>query len=144
MKRALGVAAMLLGVAAMSVGSAGFADAQGSGGQGHNGGISPGNNGTIKIENSTLVPTGKVDHDNDPHVCCEFELKFFGFDNTLNTAEVFFWAQPPSGHGQAVKPTMGPSAFTFQGYGPGGTLDTYKTYRLDVAGLKSNPNQGTT
>jgi hypothetical protein len=149
MKRALGVAAIFLGVAAMSVGSAGFAAAQGSGGHGHNAGIPPGNNGSIKIENCTpasecaLDPVGgKVHPDNDPHVSCLFELQFFGFDATVDWATVAFTAQPPSGQFQAVAPTVGILHFPFTGHGPGNSWDISEPYQLDVTGLKANPNQG--
>ena len=144
MKRALGVAALLLGVVAMSVGSAGLAVAQGAGNKGIKGGAPPGNNGTIKIDETPLDPVsgGKVDHANHPHVSCDFALSFFGFDTGTQTAQVDFTAQPPSGKFQSVDALVSPTNFTFIGHGPGGSLDTSKPYRLDVDGLKANPNQG--
>ena len=144
MKRALGVAALLLGVVAMSVGSAGLAVAQGAGNKGGKSGAPLGNNGTIKIDQTPLdlVSGGKVDHANHPHVSCDFALSFFGFDTGTQTAQVNFTAQPPSGKFQLVAALVSPTNFTFTGHGPGGSLDTSKPYQLDVTGLKANPNQG--
>ncbi|HEX6394040.1 MAG TPA: hypothetical protein VFZ97_11400 [Acidimicrobiales bacterium] len=142
MRRALGVAAVLLGVAAMSVGSAGLAAAQGSGGKGNKGGAPPGNNGTIKIDQNVLTDVGKVDHANHPHVSCQFALSFFGFDTGLRQTTVAYSAQPPSGKFGPVAPTLGRGSFAFQGHGPGPALDWSEPYKLDVTGLKANPNQG--
>jgi hypothetical protein len=52
----------------------------------------PGNNGTVKI--------GEIDVDegnaNDPHVACDFELRFYNFDEG-QTATITFTIHPPSG-----------------------------------------------
>jgi hypothetical protein len=132
--------AMFVGASAVGFGSAGLAMAS----PGHPGGSSspPGNNGTIKIDQTVLVASGKVDHANHPHVSCQFALSFFGFDLGQQTADVTFTAQPPSGRFTTVTPTMGPSTFTFNGLGAGNSLDASKAYELDVSGLTAQPQQG--
>jgi hypothetical protein len=123
----------------MSVGSAGLAAAQGSGGKGsepHR------NSGTVKIDETPLAPVGQKDIANHPHVSCEFTISFWGFDEGTHATDVGFTAQPPSGYGQAVPALLSPTVFTFTGKEPGSSLDTQKTYKLDVTGLKANPQQG--
>jgi LPXTG-motif cell wall-anchored protein len=54
----------------------------------------PGNNGTVKI-NSQNVDSSE-DISNEPHVPCDFQVEFFGFD-AGQTATITFTIQPPSG-----------------------------------------------
>lgn len=139
--------AMFAGAGALATGSAGLAFAS-SGAppaapmSAPTSSSPPGNNGTIKIDQTPLVQGGTVDHSNHPHVQCQFALSFFGFDSPSDTATVTFTAQPPSGQGTAVTPTMGPSTFSFPGSGAGGSLDISVPYELDVSGLTLQPQQG--
>ena len=59
----------------------------------------PGNNGTVKI-NSQDVDSSE-DISNVPHVPCEFQVEFFGFD-TGQTATITFTIHPPSGDGDVL------------------------------------------
>jgi hypothetical protein len=54
----------------------------------------PGNNGTVKIQESTA--TDEIP-DNDPHVGCNFKIEFRGFDEGDYRASWTLLAQPPSG-----------------------------------------------
>ena len=54
----------------------------------------PGANGTVKIDGVPL--DGKID--NEPHVSCEFQVNFFGFD-AGETADIVFTVHPPTGPG---------------------------------------------
>jgi LPXTG-motif cell wall-anchored protein len=56
----------------------------------------PGNNGTVKINAQDVD-----DISNDPHVPCDFQVNFFGFD-TDQIATMTFTIQPPSGTGDVV------------------------------------------
>jgi LPXTG-motif cell wall-anchored protein len=56
----------------------------------------PGNNGTVKIN---AQDGGEIS--NDPHVPCDFQLAFFGFD-TNQTATITFTIHPPSGSGDVL------------------------------------------
>lgn len=137
----LAAATTFIGVIALSIGSAGLAAASGNGTPGVGASNPPGNNGTIKLETSDLVPVGSADA-NHPHVTCTFSLNFFGFDLGTQSATVNFKGQPPSGKFVAVSPLVGPNTFTFTGHGAGNTLDTSQGYSLDVTGLYDHPRQG--
>jgi LPXTG-motif cell wall-anchored protein len=54
-----------------------------------------GNNGTVKID---AVPFDNWPPNNEPHVTCEFEIQFFGFDEG-QTADITLKGQPPSSEG---------------------------------------------
>jgi hypothetical protein len=97
----------------------------------------PGNNGTIKIDQVPL----DGGNDNDPHISCQFNLEFFGYDVGSQTASVVFTAQPPSGT-SVVTPTKGSSVVTFTGSGPGNKFDTAEAYKLNTAGLTAQAQQG--
>lgn len=56
----------------------------------------PGNNGTVKIN-----AQDGADIANDPHVPCDFQLAFFGFDAN-QTATITFTIHPPSGSGDVL------------------------------------------
>ena len=58
----------------------------------------PGNNGTIKIDGVAFddVP------DNEPHVGCEFQVDFYGYDLGNLFADVEFDAHPPTGPAQVL------------------------------------------
>jgi len=135
--------AMFAGAGALATGSAGLAFASSGAPPSAPMSVSPpGNNGTIKIDQTPLVQGGTVDHANHPHVDCQFALSFFGFDAPSDTATVTFTAQPPSGHGTTVTPTVGPSNLSFPGSGAGNSLDISVAYQLDVTGLTAQPQQG--
>ena len=94
----------------------------------------PGANGTIKIDG---IPFDG-DRNNEPHVGCDFRVKFQGFDRGPNVwALVVFEAQPPTGRGEFHHD------WVFIGGG-----DTVKAYNLDQIpgfwgrGFKLHPNQG--
>jgi LPXTG-motif cell wall-anchored protein len=59
----------------------------------------PGNNGTVKI-NSQDVDSSE-DISNVPHVPCDFQVEFFGFDEG-QTATITFTIHPPSGDGDVL------------------------------------------
>jgi LPXTG-motif cell wall-anchored protein len=59
----------------------------------------PGNNGTVKI-NSQDVDSSQ-DISNMPHVPCDFQVEFFGFD-AGQTATITFTIHPPSGDGDVL------------------------------------------
>jgi LPXTG-motif cell wall-anchored protein len=54
----------------------------------------PGNNGTVKINSQDVDSSGDIS--NVPHVPCDFQVEFFGFD-AGQTATITFTIQPPSG-----------------------------------------------
>ena len=59
----------------------------------HNTGGPPGNNGTVKIDGQPF----DSHNNNEPHVGCNFEVKFYGFDMGDLNAKVTFAVQPPTG-----------------------------------------------
>lgn len=94
-----------------------------------------GNNGTIKIDG---IPFD-THVDNEPHVGCKFEVKFYGYDKGNLNATVVFSAQPPSG----TKTLISDTVFIGEDAAGGGTdLDATRVYTLDTTGLKSQANQG--
>jgi LPXTG-motif cell wall-anchored protein len=80
----LAVASMVVGIVTVASQSAAWADP-------------PGNNGTVKI-NSQDVDDGIS---NEPHVPCDFQVEFFGFDEG-QTATITFTIHPPSGQGDVL------------------------------------------
>ena len=59
----------------------------------HTTGGPPGNNGTVKIDGQPF----DSHNSNEPHVGCNFEVKFYGFDMGDLDAKVTFAVQPPTG-----------------------------------------------
>lgn len=55
----------------------------------------PGNNGTVKIQEVDVDDIDDGDISNDPHVPCEFQVSFFGFDEGQD-ATITFTIHPPS------------------------------------------------
>ncbi|MBI3649004.1 MAG: hypothetical protein HY240_09690 [Actinobacteria bacterium] len=98
-----------------------------------------GNNGTVKIEGTTIdsIP------DNAPHQGCIFTIEFRGYDEGDLYATYSLDAQPPSGSGVNVT-----SGSTFIGEDPAGganDLDSTVTIDLsnyDLSGLIAHPQQG--
>lgn len=58
----------------------------------------PGNNGTVKIDGELI----NNHPDNQPHVGCDFEVDFYGFDEGDLQATVTFAVQPPTGKPTAI------------------------------------------
>lgn len=59
----------------------------------------PGNNGTVKINSQDV--DSEDDISNEPHVPCDFQVEFFGFDKD-QTATITFTIHPPSGDGDVL------------------------------------------
>ena len=58
----------------------------------------PGNNGTIKIDDTPFDDAP----DNQPHVGCSFQVDFYGYDEGDLEATVTFEAHPPTGERQLL------------------------------------------
>jgi hypothetical protein len=106
--------------------------------KGGSSGAPPGNNATIKINNT---PVDNVN--NDPHVTCPFRLSLYNFDSgsgVSNSAVVTFVAQPPSGKNVVLPPSIGLSSFTFPG------PNSFQDYSFDpvatLGALFKHPKQG--
>ncbi len=83
-----------------------------------------GNNGTIKIDARPFDDAP----DNEPHVGCNFQVDFYGFDKGNYNAQVTFKVQPPTGRGTVL---LTDSVFIGEDAAGGGSdLDASKTYRL--------------
>lgn len=86
----------------------------------------PGDNGTIKVDNTPF----DTDPNNEPHVGCVFEVDFYGFDLDVGNATVTFVGQSPTGK----------SIFLLQDFvdigedaaGGGTDLDAERAYTLPV------------
>jgi hypothetical protein len=59
----------------------------------------PGNNGTVKINSQDVNSSNDIS--NSPHVPCDFQVEFFGFDEG-QTATITFTIHPPSGNGDVL------------------------------------------
>jgi hypothetical protein len=97
----------------------------------------PGNNGTIKIDD---VPFD--DHpNNEPHVGCEFQVDFYGYDEGELTAEVIFEAHSPTGRQELLTDTVDIGE---DPAGGGTDLDASVTYNLGtvLAGFTPHSQQG--
>ena len=98
-----------------------------------------GNNGTVKIDGVDFD-----DHpNNEPHVGCEFQVDFYGFDEGEDlVATVTFDAVPPTG---ADEPLLEDTVAIGEDEAGGGTdLDASETYDLTeaLAGIEPHPQQG--
>lgn len=93
-----------------------------------------GNNGTVKVNDLDMDG-----HGNDPHVSCVFDIKWYGFDEGTQTADVTFTIQSLT-HGLLLLT----DTFDFQGTGPGDQLDATKSYDLSdpLAALTPQNHQG--
>ena len=58
-----------------------------------------GNNGTIKVDGEAF---DNGHPNNEPHVDCNFEIDFYGFDKGDYFAQVTFNAHPPTGNGEEL------------------------------------------
>lgn len=92
----------------------------------------PGNNGTIKIA-ETSVEGEEESNANDPHIVgCSLNVKFYGYDKGARTATVTFESHAPT-PGTLVSP-LGAQPVAFTGGGPGDQLDHTATYTLNFTG----------
>ena len=95
----------------------------------------PGDNGTIKLDRLEFD-----DHpDNQPHVGCEFQVDFYGFDLGDFNATVTFTGQAPTGPGVEL---LTDTVFIGEDAAGGGTdLDAEETYNLaNVIGQLGAPH----
>lgn len=99
----------------------------------------PGNNGTIKIDEVVFD-----DHpNNEPHVGCEFQVDFYGFDKGDIFAEVTFESHPPTGPREVLlEDTVFIGGDDNSGGGSEEGLDASETYTLDFTGIEPHPKQG--
>jgi hypothetical protein len=99
----------------------------------------PGNNGTVKIDD---VPFDDAPN-NEPHVGCEFQVDFYGFDQGNLNADVTFESHPPTGPVQVLlTDTVFIGEDDNSGGGSEAGLDASATYTLDFTGIQPHPNQG--
>lgn len=104
---------------------------------GAKGGNPPGANGTVKVDAQPF----DTHPNNQPHVGCQFQVDFYGFDQGDHTAHVAFDVHAPTGDQRIVED------FVPIGEDPagGGTdLDAERTYDLGpaLAGFTPHPKQG--
>jgi hypothetical protein len=104
----------------------------------------PGNNGTVKIDDVEFD-----DHpNNEPHVGCEFQVDFYGFDEAPEgeelTATVLFEAVPPTPAGGSQELLTAEVDIGEDEAGGGTDLDASATYDLteELAGITPHPQQG--
>lgn len=101
----------------------------------------PGNNGTIKVDGVAF----DSHPDNEPHVGCNFEVDFYGFDKGDYNATVTFTAQAPTGNGQVIETDTVPIGEDDNaGGGSQAGLDAQREYDLSAAlvGYPEQKNQG--
>jgi len=102
-----------------------------------------GNNGTVKIDAQPFDTTP----DNQPHVGCNFQVDWYGFDQGTNIfSNVTFEAQPPTGRGVLVQDSVFVGEDSAAGGGSEAGLDAEREYNLSGpllnGGYKAQPNQG--
>lgn len=108
-----------------------------------------GNNGTIKIDGAPFDDAP----DNQPHVGCEFEIDFYGFDRdpAVDAADrtyfskVSFEGIAPTGGGNLVPDKGSTSVFVGEDAAGGGTdLDASELYSLRnaLSAVEPHPKQG--
>ena len=100
----------------------------------------PGANGTVKIDGVPL-DDGIA---SEPHVTCEFEVAFFGFD-AGETADIVFTVHPPTGQGTELLRVS--DAVISDDAAGGGAPDPDATFDFSAADLgldayTPHPNQG--
>jgi hypothetical protein len=99
----------------------------------------PGNNGTVKIDDTPFDDAP----DNEPHVGCSFQVDFYGYDEGDLDATVTFEAHPPTGPAQVL---LTDTVFIGEDDNAGGGseagLDAKRTYRLHFTGITPHPEQG--
>ena len=99
----------------------------------------PGNNGTIKIDDTPFDDAPN----NEPHVGCVFQVDFYGYDEGDLFADVTFESHPPTG---PVVTLLEDEVFIGEDDNSGGGseagLDASVTYTLDFTGIEPHPVQG--
>ena len=99
----------------------------------------PGNNGTVKVDGSTVAGSQA----NQPHVGCQFTIDFFGFDEDALDGAATFTLQPPTG--DAV---LWSDSTPIGGDPAGGGTDLDGSLFVDLSvpiaesGAAAQPNQG--
>lgn len=137
------VGALLLATGLVVLGAA-SASAD-KGGEGKPG--APGNNGTVKVGDSTDLDEGRPE--NDPHLPCTFNIQWFNFDSgwgTLDaTVEIELQAPTHEAKGVDMSVASGDLSPSFVGNGgqpgAGGGMDHLEWYTLDFTG-DPQPQQG--
>jgi hypothetical protein len=102
----------------------------------------PGNNGTIKLDDTPFD-----DHpNNEPHLGCVFQVDFYGYDQGDLDAEVTFEAHPPTLRAGEDQVLLTDTVFIGEDDNSGGGsqagLDASETYTLDFTGITPHPAQG--
>ena len=101
----------------------------------------PGNNGTIKIDDTPFDDAP----DNEPHVGCVFQVDFYGYDEGDLDAEVTFESHPPTGPVQVLlTDTVFIGEDDNSGGGSEAGLDASETYTLDFTGISPTPTRAST
>ena len=99
----------------------------------------PGNNGTIKLDDTPFDDAP----DNQPHVGCSFQVDFYGYDEGDLDATVTFEAHPPTGERQLLlTDTVVIGEDDNSGGGSEAGLDASQSYTLELAGVEPHPVQG--
>jgi hypothetical protein len=131
------LALVVVGVSVMGLSQAAWA-AKPAGSPGKSG--HPGNNGTIKIDGVPLQGGPR----NEPHVDCDFNLKFFGYDEGADLqATVLFALMPPTLRSEGSRTLLEDVVPIGEDPPGGGTdLDASRHYRLDFTGVDPHPKQG--
>ena len=91
----------------------------------------PGDNGTIKVDTVEFDDAPN----NEPHVDCDFQIDFYGFDEGDLYADVTFEVWPPTGDGQELlTDTVFIGEDDNSGGGSTAGLDASETFTLDFTG----------
>ena len=99
----------------------------------------PGNNGTVKVDNIAL---GGQPNRNEPHVGCEFEIEWYGFD-AGTVSEVTFEIHPPTGDRVLLTDALQLDGDDSSGGGSPAGLDAVELYSLAFdQGDVLHPQQG--
>ena len=132
-KQLLAAVIVLLAATAVVLAAAGLASA---------GPNPPGNNGTVKIDDTPFDDAP----DNEPHVGCTFQVDFYGYDQGNLDAQVTFEAHPPTLREGDDQVLLTDTVFIGEDDSSGGGsmagLDARRTYRLDFTGITAHPVQG--
>src|SRR5215218_9948841 len=102
----------------------------------------PGNNGTIKIDDTPFDDLPN----NEPHVGCTFQVDFYGYDEGDLDATVTFEAHLPTQRAGDDQVLLTDTVFIGEDDNSGGGseagLDASETYTLDFTGITPHPVQG--
>ena len=99
----------------------------------------PGNNGTVKMDAEAFDDAPN----NEPHVGCEFQVDFYGYDEGDLFADVTFTAHPPTGPVQTLlTDVVSIGEDDNSGGGSEAGLDASATYVLDFGAIDPHPVQG--